>query len=151
MRIFRSIDIAGSGLTANRLWMDTISGNLANVNTTRTPEGGPYTRRVPVFQERMMEAEGAGEMSGRLAEGWFGFHAASGVRVVDIGTDATPPRLAYQPDHPDANADGYVAYPNVNVVREMADMMIASRAYEANLAVVDTAKTVWNGALDIMK
>jgi flagellar basal-body rod protein FlgC len=149
MRIFRSIDIAGSGLTANRLWMDTISGNLANVNTTRTPGGGPYIRRVPVFQERVMEA--VGERDDRPDKGWFGLYAASGVRVVDVGTDATPPRLAYQPDHPDANADGYVAYPNVNVVREMADMMVASRAYEANLTVVDTAKTVWNGALDIMR
>jgi flagellar basal-body rod protein FlgC len=129
--------------------MDTISGNLANVNTTRTPEGGPYIRRVPVFQERMMEAIGA--QDDRMSKGWFGFYAGSGVRVVDIGTDATPPRLAYQPDHPDANADGYVAYPNVNVVREMADMMVASRAYEANLSVVETAKTVWNGALDIMR
>jgi flagellar basal-body rod protein FlgC len=149
MRIFRSVDIAGSGLTANRLWMDTISGNLANVNTTRTPGGGPYVRRVPVFQERLMEAIGTQE--NRLSKGWLGFFSSSGVRVVDIGTDATPPRLAYQPDHPDANADGYVAYPNVNVVREMADMMVASRAYEANLTVVDTAKTLWNGAVDIMK
>ena len=149
MRIFRSIDIAGSGLTANRLWMDTISGNLANVNTTRTPEGGPYVRRVPVFQERLMEV--IGERDNRLSKGWFGFRAASGVRVSDIGTDATPPRLAYQPDHPDANAEGYVAYPNVNVVREMADMMVASRAYEANLTVVETAKSVWSGALDIMR
>ena len=149
MRIFRSIDIAGSGLTANRLWMDTISGNLANVNTTRTPEGGPYVRRVPVFQERLMEV--IGERDNRLSKGWFGFRAASGVRVADIGTDATPPRLAYQPDHPDANAEGYVAYPNVNVVREMADMMVASRAYEANLTVVETAKSVWSGALDIMR
>jgi flagellar basal-body rod protein FlgC len=149
MRIFRSIDIAGSGLTANRLWMDTISSNLANVNTTRTPDGGPYVRRVPVFQERLMDA--MGENDNRMESGWFGFHSASGVRVADIGTDATPPRLAYQPDHPDANADGYVAYPNVNVVREMADMMVASRAYEANLTVVDTAKTIWNGALDIMR
>ncbi|MDR3279051.1 MAG: flagellar basal body rod protein FlgC [Synergistaceae bacterium] len=149
MRIFKSIDIAGSGLTANRLWMDTISGNLANVNTTRTQGGGPYIRRVPVFQERMMEAVGG--QDDRTSKGWFGFHAASGVRVADIGTDATPPRLAYQPDHPDANAEGYVAYPNVNVVREMADMMVASRAYEANLTVVDTAKTVWNSSLDIMR
>jgi flagellar basal-body rod protein FlgC len=149
MRIFRSIDIAGSGLTANRLWMDTISGNLANVNTTRTPDGGPYVRRVPVFQERMMDV--IGEQDNRLAKGWFGFYSASGVRVADVGTDATPPRLAYQPDHPDANAEGYVAYPNVNVVREMADMMVASRAYEANLTVVDTAKAVWNSALDIMR
>ncbi|MDR1133807.1 MAG: flagellar basal body rod protein FlgC [Synergistaceae bacterium] len=149
MRIFRSIDIAGSGLTANRLWMDTISGNLANVNTTRTPDGGPYVRRVPVFQERLMEA--TGEQDKRLSKGWFGFYSGSGVRVADIGTDATPPRLAYQPDHPDANEDGYVAYPNVNVVREMADMMVASRAYEANLTVVETAKSVWSGALDIMR
>ena len=149
MRIFRSIDIAGSGLTANRLWMDTIAGNLANVNTTRTPEGGPYIRRVPVFQERLMEATGA--QGSRPSAGWFGFHASSGVRIVDIGTDATPPRLVYQPDHPDANAEGYVEFPNVNVVREMADMMVASRAYEANLTVVDTAKTLWAGALDIMR
>jgi flagellar basal-body rod protein FlgC len=129
--------------------MDTISGNLANVNTTRTPDGGPYVRRVPVFQERLMEV--TGEQDNRLAKGWFGLYSGSGVRVVDIGADATPPRLAYQPDHPDANADGYVAYPNVNVVREMADMMVASRAYEANLTVVETAKTVWNNALDIMR
>ena len=149
MRVFRSLDIAGSGLTANRLWMDTISGNLANVNTTRTPEGGPYVRRVPVFQERLMEA--VGEQENRFNKGWFGLYSSSGVRVADIGTDATPPRLAYQPDHPDANADGYVAYPNVNVVREMADMMVASRAYEANLTVVETDKAIWNSALDIMK
>ncbi|MDR0764922.1 MAG: flagellar basal body rod protein FlgC [Synergistaceae bacterium] len=149
MRIFRSIDIAGSGLTANRLWMDTISGNLANVNTTRTPEGGPYVRRAPVFQERLMDV--TAERDNRPDKGWFGFRSASGVRVVDISADETPPRLAYQPDHPDANAEGYVAYPNVNVVREMADMMVASRAYEANLTVVETAKSVWNGALDIMR
>jgi flagellar basal-body rod protein FlgC len=149
MRIFRSIDIAGSGLTANRLWMDLISGNLANVNTTRTPEGGPYIRRVPVFQERLMESVGDDE--NRESKTWFGLYQPAGVRVPDIGTDATPPRLAYQPGHPDANAEGYVAYPNVNVVREMADMMVASRAYEANLTVVDTAKNVWNSALDIMR
>lgn len=149
MRIFRSIDVAGSGLTANRLWMDTISGNLANVNTTRTQEGGPYTRRVPVFQERLMEAVGNEE--NKIKRGWFGMYSASGVRVADIGTDDAPPRLAYQPDHPDADAEGYVKYPNVNVVREMADMMVASRAYEANLSVVETGKSVWNSALDIMR
>ncbi|MDR3331114.1 MAG: flagellar basal body rod protein FlgC [Synergistaceae bacterium] len=149
MRIFRSIDIAGSGLTANRLWMDTISGNLANVNTTRTPGGGPYTRRVPVFQERLMEA--MGEQEDRVRKGWFGLYSVSGVSVPEIVEDPTPPRLSYQPDHPDANADGYVAFPNVNVVREMADMMVASRAYEANLAVVDTEKATWNSALDLMR
>ncbi|MDL2263861.1 flagellar basal body rod protein FlgC [Synergistaceae bacterium OttesenSCG-928-I11] len=148
MRVFRSLDIAGSGLTANRLWMDTISGNLANVNTTRTEDGGPYTRRVPVFQERLMEAIGGQDE--RIRKGWFGLYSSSGVRVTEIAEDDTPPRLAYQPDHPDANADGYVAYPNVNVVREMADLMVASRAYEANLTVVESDKAVWTAALGIM-
>ena len=148
MRVFRSLDIAGSGLTANRLWMDTISGNLANVNTTRTEDGGPYTRRVPVFQERLMEAIGGQDE--RIRKGWFGLYSSSGVRVTEIAQDDTPPRLAYQPDHPDANADGYVAYPNVNVVREMADLMVASRAYEANLTVVESDKAVWTAALGIM-
>ena len=77
--------------------------------------------------------------------------ASSGVRVVDVAQDDSAPRLAYQPDHPDANAEGYVAYPNVNVVRDMADMMVASRAYEANLTVVETGKAMWSGALDIMR
>lgn len=149
MRVFRSIDVAGSGLTANRFWMDTISGNLANVNTTRTPGGGPYVRRAPVFQERLMEAIQA--QDSRSQGGWLGMFASSGVRVVDVAQDDSAPRLAYQPDHPDANAEGYVAYPNVNVVREMADMMVASRAYEANLTVVETGKAMWSGALDIMR
>lgn len=148
MRVFRSLDIAGSGLTANRLWMDTISGNLANVNTTRAEDGGPYVRRVPVFQERLMEAIGG--QDDRVRKGWFGLYASSGVRVTEIAQDETPPRLAYQPDHPDANADGYVAYPNVNVVREMVDLMVASRAYEANLTVVESDKAVWTAALGIM-
>lgn len=149
MRVFRSIDIAGSGLTANRLWMDAVSGNLANVNTTRTPDGGPYVRRVPVFAERLMEATNEGGLN--AGKGWFGLYSASGVRVADIATDDAPPRMAYQPDHPDADEEGYVAYPNVNVVREMADMMVASRSYEANLTVVETGKAIWNSALDIMR
>jgi flagellar basal-body rod protein FlgC len=132
--------------------MDTIAGNLANVNTTRTQEGGPYARRVPVFQERLMEA--VGERENRIKKGWLGWygtHSGSGVRVTEITRDPTPPRLAYQPDHPDANAEGYVAYPNVNVVREMTDMMVASRAYEANLSVVETGKALWTGGLDLMR
>jgi flagellar basal-body rod protein FlgC len=138
MRVFRNIDVAGSSLTAHRLWMDAIAGNLANVNTTRTPEGGPYVRRVPVFQERLMQAMDGGSTS-------------SGVRVVSLEKDPLPPRMVYQPDHPDANAEGYVAFPNVNVVREMADMLVASRSYEASVNVVETGKAMWNSALDIMK
>ena len=80
-----------------------------------------------------------------------GYEDTGGVRVVEIAEDDTPPRLAYQPDHPDADGEGYVAFPNVNVVREMADMLTASRAYEANLAVADAARNMWAGALERMR
>lgn len=138
MRMFRAIDAAGSSLTAHRLWLDSISANLANVNTTRTASGGPYRRKVPVFAEMLDKTIG-------------GYEDTGGVRVVEIAEDDTLPRLAYQPDHPDADAEGYVAFPNVNVVREMADMLTASRAYEANLAVADSARNMWAGALEIMR
>ncbi len=139
MRVFSTIDVAGTSLTAHRLWMDTISQNLANVNTTRTPEGGPYLRRVPVFQQILDEIGSDGKVKG-------------GVKVAEIAKDdSSAPRLVYQPDHPDSDDEGYVAMPNVSVVREMADMMVASRAYEANLSVTDSAKNMWNNALDILK
>lgn len=138
MRIFDSMEIAGSALTAHRLWMDTISSNLANINTTRTLAGGPYKRRVPVFAEMLDETVG-------------GYRDIGGVRVLEIAEDKTPPRLVYQPEHPDANEEGYVAYPNVNLVREMTDMLVASRAYEANLSVTTTARDMWNGALEVLR
>ena len=118
--------------------MDAISSNLANVNTTRTAEGGPYRRRVPVFAEMLDRTVG-------------GYEDIGGVRVTEIAKDSLPPRLAYQPEHPDADEEGYVAFPNVNVVREMTDMLVASRAYEANLAVADAARNMWSGALEIMR
>ncbi len=135
MRLFDSLEVAGSSLTAHRLWMDLISQNLANVNTTRTPEGGPYRRKVPIFAERLEAAK----------------NDFKGVRVERIETDDLPPRMVYQPEHPDADAQGYVAYPNVNVVREMTDMMVATRAYEANLMVVESAKEIWGSAIDVLR
>ena len=134
MKIFKVIDIAGSSLTAHRVMMDVISENLANVNTTRTAEGGPYKRKVPIFEEKLDEAM-----------------EASGVKVKEIATDQSAPRMVYDPGHPDANDEGYVAYPNVSVVREMADMMAASRAYEANLEVVKSAKSMWEAASELLK
>ena len=138
MKIFDSLEVAGSSLTAHRLWLDTISSNLANINTTRTKAGGPYKRKVPVFAEMLDNTIG-------------GYHDIGGVRVLDITEDQGAPRMVYQPDHPDANEDGYVAYPNVNLVREMTDMLVASRAYEANLSVVTTGRDMWNGALEVMR
>ena len=138
MRVFDSMEVAGSSLTAQRLWMDTISSNLANINTTRTLDGGPYKRKVPVFAEM-------------LDKSLDGYREINGVRVLAIAEDNAAPRMTYQPDHPDANADGYVAYPNVNLVREMTDMLVASRAYEANLSVVTTGRDMWNNALEVMR
>jgi flagellar basal-body rod protein FlgC len=132
------MEVSGSALTAHRLWMDTISSNLANINTTRTLDGGPYKRKTPVFAEMLDQTVG-------------GYEDIGGVRVVEIAEDPLAPRMTYQPEHPDANEDGYVAYPNVNLVREMTDMLVASRAYEANLAVADSAGTMWSGALEILR
>ena len=138
MRMFRAIDASGSALTAHRLWLDSISSNLANVNTTRTAAGGPYRRKVPVFAEMLDKAVG-------------GYEDTGGVRVVEIAEDDSAPRLAYQPGHPDADEEGYVAFPNVNVVREMTDMLAAGRAYEAHRAVADAARNMWGAALEIMR
>ena len=93
MKVFDSMEIAGSSLTAHRLWMDTISSNLANINTTRTLDGGPYKRRVPVFSEMLDKTIG-------------GYRDIGGVRVTAISEDNAAPRMTYQPDHPDANDDG---------------------------------------------
>lgn len=138
MSLFKSIETAGSSLTAHRVMMDTISENLANANTTRTADGGPYQRKVPVFEAMLEEA---GKDSGQM----------NGVEVKEIALDDSPPRMVYDPGHPDADPGGYVAYPNVSVVREMADMMSASRAYEANLEVVSTVRTMWEAATEIIK
>ena len=132
------MEIAGSALTAHRLWMDSISSNLANINTTRTLSGGPYKRKVPVFSEMLDETIG-------------GYRDIGGVRVTEIAEDKTPPRMVYQPEHPDANEQGYVAFPNVNLVREMTDMLVASRAYEANLSIASSARDMWTSALEVVR
>jgi len=142
MSVFRIFRIAASGLTAERLRMDTIANNLANANTTRTPEGGPYRRQVPVFAPILDRAmRRGGSPSGSFSGG--------GVQVVGVPTDPAPPRLVYDPQHPDANADGYVEMPNVHVVKEMVDLITATRAYEANIAALNSAKSMAQRALEI--
>lgn len=139
--MLKSFAISASGMTAERLRMDTIANNLANAETTRTPEGGPYRRQVPVFSSRL-----AASMTRRSAEGEF---RGMGVRVVRIESSDAPPRLVYDPHHPDADENGYVAMPDVNVPREMVDLISASRAYEANVTAFNTAKNMAMRALDI--
>lgn len=144
MGIFSSFRISATGLAAERLRMDVIANNIANANTTRTEEGGPYRRRQVVFQA-VSQAVRAGQKTSSRGLGAPG----RGVAVAAIVEDLSPPRLAYDPGHPDADARGYVAMPNVDAVREMVDMISAARAYEANASALDAAKTMAMRALDI--
>jgi flagellar basal-body rod protein FlgC len=144
MGMFGAIDAAASGLTAERLRMDVISNNIANVNTTRTAEGGAYRRQTVVFAPRANETNFAQVLSGQL-------DAGSGVRVMGISKDNSPARKLYDPAHPDANKDGYVEMPNINIVTEMVDMITATRAYEANVTALNAAKSMALKALEIGK
>lgn len=130
MEIFRSLEASASALTAERLWLDIVADNIANANTTRTATGEPFRRRIPVFAPRT----GA---------------AAGGVQVVAVIEDLSPFRLRYEPGHPDADENGYVRMPNVDVIKEMVDMIAATRAYEANVTAINAAKGMFLRALDI--
>ena len=143
MSFLSSMDISASALTAERLRMDTIANNLANANTTRTPEGGPYRRQVAVFAVR---GQAAGPFAAFLNKE---MGRPAGVRVVRIVEDPSPPRMQYDPTHPDADDEGYVALPNVHPVTEMVDLISASRAYEANVTAINAFKAMAMKALDI--
>ncbi len=136
------IDICASGLTAQRLRMDVIANNLANSTTTRTKNGGPYRREIVIFEARSKSQDFKELLQGKMA----GSH---GVRIKEIIADNSPLRQVYEPSHPDANSNGYVAYPNVNVVAEMTDMISASRSYEANITALNSIKRMSTKAIDI--
>jgi flagellar basal-body rod protein FlgC len=146
MRVFSSFEISGSGLTAQRLRMDAIANNIANVNTTRTAEGGPYRRQRVVFEPRREEAQFLLPLSGELRTRK---QSGAGVRVVGVSADPAPAKMVYDPGHPDADSRGYVAMPNIQLVNEMVDMISATRAYEANIAALNSAKSMANKALEI--
>lgn len=143
MSLFRSLQISASGLTAERVRLDVIANNLANVNTTRTAAGGAYRRRVVVLEERPPSFT---DLLGTRSLPAMG---RGGVRVAGIVEDTSPPQRVYNPGHPDADADGYVQMPNVNVVTEMVDMITATRAYEANVTTMNAAKQMALHTLDI--
>ncbi|SHI67158.1 flagellar basal body rod protein FlgC [Propionispora hippei] len=145
MGMFGAIDSAASGLTAERLRMDVISNNIANANTTRTAKGGPYRRQLVVFEPRSEQASFSQILSKEMGAG------GDGVKVVGITEDDSPTRMVYDPHHPDANQAGYVEMPNVNIVTEMVDMITATRAYEANVTAVNSAKSMALKALEIGK
>ena len=144
--MFGSIDTSASGMTAERLRMDVISNNIANVNTTRTAEGTAYRRKYVVFEPR----SDAGQNSfDNVFSSELDGNAGNGVRAVKIQEDDTPFKLKYDPGNPDATAQGYVQMPNVNIVAEMTDMITASRAYEANVTAINSAKSMAMKTLDI--
>lgn len=150
MGLFSSINVAASGLSAQRTRLDVISNNIANADTTRTPEGGPYRRSRVILRPRVQQPYWKSPFLPRSMNNGVG----QGVRISEIEKDIdSDPRLVYDPTHPDAiksgPREGYVEMPNVNIVDEMVDMISASRSYEANVAVVEGSKSMFQNALNI--
>lgn len=146
MGFYSSVEISASGLSAERLAMDVIANNIANANTTHTPGGGAFKRQLVVFGQKPGGSEETADAGGDGANGGQG-----GVEVLGIVPDQTPDRLVFDPSNPDADARGYVHYPNISVVKEMVDMMAASRAYEANVSAMQEARNMTNAALNILR
>jgi flagellar basal-body rod protein FlgC len=136
--------IGSSGMAAQRARMNSISSNIANINTTRTPEGGPYRRKDVVFTA-MPDTKSFGDIL-NVDDPKADFNR---VQVTDVVYDKKAPILKYDPTHPDANAEGYVAYPNVNLMEEMTNMIQASRSYEANVQAIQASKDMALSALEI--
>lgn len=163
MAFLSSFDISGYGLSAQRVRVNTISSNIANANTTRTDEGGPYRRKEVVFKaidfDKMLNAKIAQEndflgYEDPLDEGLEGQKpkpALTSVIIDKIVRDDSNFKLKYDPSHPDADANGYVAYPNVNPVVEMADLIEATRAYQANVSAFQSAKTMASNAITMFQ
>ena len=143
MDFMTALDISASALTADRTRMNTIAMNLANVKTTRTPQGGPYQRRTVVQVATDVDDPFSVHMRSALDR------ELKGVRVMAISVDKRPLKQVYEPGHPDANADGYVSYPDINVVEETAHMMTTQRNFEANVTTVEALKGMYNKALEI--
>jgi len=136
---YSALDVSASALSAERLRMNTTSSNLANAQTTRTAEGGPYRRKDPVFEAQPFSQVLSQTMEAPLHK----------VVVTDVISDQKAPKLVYQPDHPDANAEGFVAYPNINTMEEMVNMITASRTFEANVTAIQTTRNMMQKALEI--
>jgi len=143
MDFFSSMRVSASGLDAQTKRMNTISSNIANAETTRTAEGGPYKKKDPVLAAQADRENFAEILQNELDEN------VQAVQVVEIAEDERAPRMVYNPGHPDANPEGYVAMPNVNPVEEMANMISAQRSYEANVTAMGAAKAMAQKALEI--
>lgn len=147
MGYFGALDIGASALTAQRLRMDTISQNIANVNTTRTENGTPYRRRLVVFEEKKDGVPFSEYLTASSKE----LYAGKGVKVARIAEDTSPFKKVYDPGNPDADAEGYVEMPNIDIITEMVNMISATRAYEANVTSINITKSMALKALEIGK
>lgn len=147
MGMFSSFDINASGLTAQRYRMDIISENVANANTTRTEDGSPYRRKVVTFEEK-----GTQSSFGNVLNKERSSYSGQGVKVSGVSEDTwTDMNKVYDPSHPDADDDGYVTYPNVNIITEMTNLIDASRAYEANATAFNASKSMALKGLEMSK
>jgi flagellar basal-body rod protein FlgC len=165
VQLFTGLNISASGLRANRLRQNLIAANIANAETTRTAQGGPYKRQEALLRADPVEVNprlvlSEPSMVGATTNGRHmpipsdifevrRDRIGSGVTVDGISEDQSPPRLVYDPSHPDANGEGYVAYPNVNVVQEMVELIAVTRAYEANVTAMNSGKSMMTKALEI--
>lgn len=145
MDFFSSMRVSATGLDAQTKKINTISSNIANAETTHGIDKGPYRRKDPIFAAQV-DRESFGEILNNALD-----EQVQGVQVIDIAEDKNSPRMLYQPNHPDADQEGYVAMPNINPVQEMANMMIAQRSYEANITAFNAAKIMAQKALEIGK
>lgn len=140
-----SVEIASSGMSAQRRRLEVIAANLANAKTTRTPDGGPYVKKLVVFRSTELDTRGVGTFADAFRR------ELTGVEVDRVITDEAPAQRVFEPGHPDADANGFVLYPNINPVDEMVNMMGAARSYESNLEVMKTARRLSSAALELAK
>lgn len=144
MSMFDSMEISSSGLSAQRTRMKIISSNIANINTTRTSSGGPYRRRDVIFGALPATKNFQEELISQTVD-----TGTRHVKVLGVVEDSRAPKLKYDPNHPDANEEGYVALPNIDVAEEMTNLMISKRSFEANIAAINATKNMITNALDI--
>ena len=146
MSMFNAMEISSSGLSAQRTRMKVISSNIANINTTRTPSGGPYRRRDVIFGALPAEKNFQEELLSQTVD-----KGTRHVKVLGVVEDSRAPKLKYDPNHPDANEEGYVSLPNIDIAEEMTNLMISKRSFEANIASINATKNMITNALEIGK
>jgi flagellar basal-body rod protein FlgC len=147
--LYDALGVGASGLSAQRIRVEALAENIANSETTRTPQGGPYRRRQVVFESAPAGASFGIALS--QAKSRFDGQALEGVRVARVEFEGTEPERRYEPDHPDADGEGYVLYPGFNPVEDMLDMTASVRSYQANLAVIDAVRQMINATIDVAR